>query len=96
MLKVMKNDFLVFLAVWIIFPKFLGRLKRALLHEMIRMLHDVACPVVFVWFYDRYWQGGLLKFMKNYHIFSFNYQIIILAVCALSPKFLGRLMSSLG
>ena len=40
------------------------------LHEMIRVLHEVACPIVFILFYDPYWQGGVFKLMKNYHIFS--------------------------
>ena len=40
------------------------------LHEMIRVLHEVACPIVFILFYDPYWQEGVFKLMKNYHIFS--------------------------
>ena len=37
---------------------------------MIRILHVVGCPIVFTLFYDPYWQGGVLKLMKNGHIFS--------------------------
>ena len=41
------------------------------LHEMIRVLHEVAYPIVFLFFfYDRYWQGGVLKLMKYHHFFS--------------------------
>ena len=55
-LKLMKNDhLLVYLAVWVLFPKFLGRLRSKLLlcriiailesHEMIRMLLVFEFPV---------------------------------------------------
>ena len=37
---------------------------------MIRVLHKVACQIVFILFYDRYWQRGVLKHMKNDHFFS--------------------------
>ena len=37
---------------------------------MIRVLYVVACPVVFILFYDLHWQGGVLKPMKNDHFFS--------------------------
>ena len=33
------------------------------LYEMITVLHSVACPVVFVLFHDRDWQGEVLKLM---------------------------------
>ena len=54
--KVMKNDcFLVFLAVWVLFPKFLGRCRSSLnqLHETITLSHIVAFPIVFILFQDR-------------------------------------------
>ena len=37
---------------------------------MIRLLRAVACPIVFILFYDRYWERGMLKLMKNDHFFS--------------------------
>ena len=37
---------------------------------MIRVLHKVACQIVFILFYDRYWQKGVLELMKNDHFFS--------------------------
>ena len=101
----MKNDhFIVFLAVWVVLPKLLDRLRVTYVRtEQNNKSGTCSCyPIVFIsfnyqdLFCDRYWQGGVLKFMKNYHIFSFNCQIIILAVWVLSPKFLGRLRSSLG
>ena len=35
------------------------------LHEMIKVLHVVACPIVFILFYKRGWQGGVFNVMKN-------------------------------
>ena len=40
-------------------------------HEMIRVLHLVSCPIVFILFYDQDWQGGVLKLMKNDHFLVF-------------------------
>ena len=70
MLKFMKNDqFLVFLAVWVLFPMFMGRLMYGWsiikLHEMIKVLHVVACPIIFTLFDDIYWQGRVLKLFKK-------------------------------
>ena len=48
--------FLVLLAVWIFFPKFLGRLHTQLF--------------IFL-FYDRDWQGRVLKLAKNIHFLVF-------------------------
>ena len=31
--------------------------------EMIRVLHMVACPNIFILFYGRDWQGGVFKLM---------------------------------
>ena len=70
--------------------------------KKIRVAHVVASQlflfplIIKIGFMIHIGRGGVLKFMKNYHIFSFNYQIIILAVWVLSPKFLGRLRSSFG
>ena len=40
------------------------------LHKIIRLLRVVALPIVFVLFYARGWQGGVLKAIKNDHFFS--------------------------
>ena len=40
------------------------------LHETISVQHVVACPIVFISFYDRGRQRGALKLMKNDHFFS--------------------------
>ena len=37
---------------------------------MMRELHVVPFPVIFIWFYDRDWQRGVLELMKNDHFFS--------------------------
>ena len=70
-LKVMKNNhFLVFLAVWGFFPQVFGQIKVWLmleLHEMIRLLHAVACSIVFSLFYEESWPGVVLQVMKNGH-----------------------------
>ena len=76
MLKFMKNDqFLVFLAVWVLFPMFMGRLMYGWsiikLHEMIKVLHVVACPIIFTLFDDIHWQGRVLKLFKNDHFLVF-------------------------
>ena len=55
------------------------------LHEMIRVLHEVACPIVFILFYDPYWQGVVFKLMKNIHF------LVFLAVWFLFPKLLDKL-----
>ena len=44
------------------------------LHETIRVSHAVACPIVFILFFDRDEQGGVLKVMKN------DYFLVLLAV----------------
>ena len=46
------------------FPHVFRQLKECLtlqLHEMIRVLHEVACPIVCVLCHDPYWQMGVLK-----------------------------------
>ena len=53
------------------------------LHKLIRLSNVVACPIVFILFYDQYWQyfnnmiidqyfmiNIVLKLKKNYSIFS--------------------------
>ena len=39
---------------------------------MIRVLHIVACPFIFILFDDPDWQGGVLKLMKNGLPMGFN------------------------
>ena len=54
--KFMKNDrFKVFLAVWFLFPKVFWQVKKWLilkLHEIIRVLQVVLCPITFIFLYD--------------------------------------------
>ena len=55
------------------FPEVFGQVKKLLilqLHEMMRMLRIVACPIVFILFYGRDWQGGVFKLMKNDHLLN--------------------------
>ena len=40
------------------------------LHETIRVLHLIACPIVFICFPNRDWQGRVLKIIKSDHFFS--------------------------
>ena len=66
------------------FPQVFRQVKESLilqLHEMKRMLQVVACPTVFILFYDQYWQGGVLKLMKNDRL------LVFLAVLVFFPKF---------
>ena len=57
---------------------------------MMRVVHVRVYPIVFILFYDRYWQGEALKPMKMVII------LVFLAVFVFFPKFLGRLMSREG
>ena len=66
-LKLMKSNkfFSIFLSVGL-FPLDFGQVNDwpiLELHEMITVLHSVACPVVLILFHDRDWQGGVLKLM---------------------------------
>ena len=66
------------------FPQVFRQVKESLilqLHEMKRMLQVVACPTVFILFYDQYWQGGVLKLMKNDRF------LVFLAVLVFFPRF---------
>ena len=40
------------------------------LYKMIRVLHAVSCPIVFIWFYDWDWQGEVLKLRSFFTVFS--------------------------
>ena len=70
------------------FPQAFRQVKEWLrleLHKTIRGPHIVACPIVFVLFYDRSCHGWVFKVMKN------NYFLMFSVVCVPFPKFLGRL-----
>ena len=89
-LKLMKKyDFLVFLAIQVIFSQVFGQVKKwpiLKFHEMIRVLHVVALPIIFILFGDQDWQGGVLKFMKNDH----DHFSVLLAIWVLSLKILDK------
>ena len=90
--KVMKNDhFLKFLVVWVIFPKFLGKLRSSLYYNCVKwwVLHVHAFPTVSILFYVCDWQGGVLKVIRNDHFINISVSLVFF------PKFLARLMSGL-
>ena len=49
-------------------------------HEMIKVLHIVACANVFILFHGRDWLGGVLKLMKSDHF------LVFLVLWVLFPK----------
>ena len=53
---------------------------------MIRVLHVITGPIIFILLDNPDWQGGVLKFMKNDHF------LVLLAVWIFFPNILGRLM----
>ena len=82
----MKNDFFSIISRLGLFRLVFGQVNEwpiLELHEMIRVLHLVACPVTFILFYGRDWQARVFKFMKNGHF------LVFLAVRVLLLKFLG-------
>ena len=89
--KVIKNDlfvcFFVFLTVWAgPFPQVFRQVKEWLileLHEVIRVLSVVACPIDFNLLCDRSPEGGVLKLMKIDHF------LVLLTVRVLFSKLLG-------
>ena len=89
MLKVMKNDqiFSIFSCFRLV-PQVFGQVNNWFLlefHEMIRVVHVVACPIVFILFYGwRCWEG-VFKTMKS------NYFFDIFSRLDPFPKFLNRL-----
>ena len=61
---------------WSFFNQVFGQFKEELmlkLHKK-RVSHVVVCPIAFILFYDRDWQGGVLKLMEN------DYFLVFLAV----------------
>ena len=77
-LKPMKNyHLLVFSAVWVLFLQVFGQVKEWLmleLHKIIRMSQVVLWSIVSPWFYERGWQGIVLKVLEN------NYFSVFLVV----------------
>ena len=74
------------------FPWVFGQVKEwpiSELYETIRVLHIVACPLVFILFYERSFQGGVFKIMKNDHF------LVLLSVWVLFPELLRRWRSDL-
>ena len=59
------------------------------LHKIIRVSDVVVCPIVFISFYERSWEEGVFKVMKNDHF------LVFLASSVLFPKSFGRLRSDL-
>ena len=74
------------------FPQVFGQVKEYLmieLHKIIRFSHVVACPIVFILFYERSRQGRVFKVMKNDEF------LVLLAIWVIFPKFLGKSRSGL-
>ena len=74
------------------FPHVFGQVKEWLMlkfHKIRKVSLVFACPVVFLWFYERGGQKGVLKVMKGNHF------LVFLAVWVLFPKFFGRKRSDL-
>ena len=75
-----------------LFPQVFGQVNECpilKLHEMIIVLDVVACPIIFILFDDRGWQGVVFKVMKNVQF------LLFLVVWVLFPRFLGCLRSGL-
>ena len=53
------------------------------LQKIIRVLHVLAWPIVFILFYKRRWKEGVFKVMINDHF------LVFLAVWVLFPKCLS-------
>ena len=70
----MKIDhFLIFLAVWVISPSLWAGLGVAYIGIgwNYKSAHLVACPIVFIYFYGRDWQGGVFKVVKKDFFYCF-------------------------
>ena len=55
------------------FPQDFGQVKGWLMLKLRKIKyvsHAVVCPIVFILLYDQYWQGRVLKIMKNNRFFS--------------------------
>ena len=88
--KTMKTDhFLVFLAVRVLFPKFLGRLRVAYIRTAwnYKGAHVVLCKMDFNLVRYRCQQGGVLKL----YLLKKDPFLVFLAIWVFFPKFLGRL-----
>ena len=89
----MKNDhlFSIFNRFGL-FPQVFGQVNKCpilKLRETKKVLHVVACQIVFILFHGRDWQGRVFKVMKNDHFFMF------LSVLVFFAKLLGRLLNGL-
>ena len=81
----MENDlFLIIFSQLDSFLRIFGKVKELLileLHEMIKALHPVACPMNFNLICDRGQQGRTLKPIKNDHL------LVVLAFWVFCPSF---------
>ena len=59
------------------------------LHNIIMLSHLVACPIIFILFYDRGWQGVVFIVIKN------NTFLVLLAVWVNFSKILDKCRSGL-
>ena len=75
MFKVLKNNnFLNIFISFGLFPQVFGHVNEWPIlefHEMIKVSRLVVCPIVFILFDDREWQGAVLKLRKNDHYLVF-------------------------
>ena len=75
-----------------LFPQVFGQVNGwpiLKLHEVIRVVDLVACPIIFILFDDPDWRESVLKHMENDHF------LVFIAVWVLFPRFLGRFNSAL-
>ena len=86
---VKKAQFLVFLAVWVLFPKFLARLGIDLLelYEAIRVLHLLAWAVVCIFVCDLGRHRGVLKHEKWSVLSIFGH-------CSTFPQEIGQVFGA--
>ena len=93
MLELLKNSqFFSIFSSYGLFSQVFGEVNEwpiSKLHEIIRVLHVVAYPIVFLLFDDPDWQGRVLQNMKN------DQFLVYLAVWVFFLNFLGSLMSGL-
>ena len=49
--------------------------------KIIRVLHTIACPIVFILFHKQSWQGIVVKTMKIDHFSVFLTVWVLLSFC---------------
>ena len=59
-------------------------------HEMIRLKHVVACPIVFILFNRRYCQEGVFKVMNFFNFVQSDHFLVFLAIWAFFPIVFGQ------